>query len=89
MRMATLLITVLTLAGCGLSPQLIQIHPELARSADNIGQNQAGRLAGGDQRSDQAFGTRGGVYKDTARIRPAISVESGATVSNVAVLSTT
>ena len=71
MRMATLLITVLTLAGCGLSPQLIQIHPELARSADNIGQNQAVRLAVVDQRSDQAFGTRGGVYKDTALIRPA------------------
>lgn len=71
MRITVLLITLLALSGCGLSPQLIQIHPELARAAENLGQNTAVNLSVVDQRSNAAFGTRGGLYKDTALIRPA------------------
>ena len=82
MRVFALLVTTLALAGCGLSPQLIQIHPEMARAADNIGQNQAVRLAVVDQRESEAFGTRGGVYKETALIRPANDI-SEAVASSV------
>ena len=71
MRIAILLIITLGLTGCGLSPQLIEIHPELSRAAENLGQNQAVKLAVVDQRDSEAFGTRGGVYKETALIRPA------------------
>lgn len=76
MRFLAPLILTLSLAGCGLSPQLVQIHPELERGSGNLGQNQAVAVSVSDLRDSEAFGTRGGLYKETALIRAANDIQA-------------
>jgi uncharacterized lipoprotein len=63
--------TLLLLGGCALSPQEVTLKPDPSVPAANLGKNAPVRVTVVDDREDEAFGTRGGVYKDTALIRPA------------------
>ena len=65
-----------TFAGCALSPQVIDVKPVADVDATNIGRNQPVQVLAVDSREQDAFGTRGGVYKDTALVRPANDVKS-------------
>ena len=73
MRLSTLcLITALvTLGGCALSPQLVELNPRPTVPQQNIGNNTSVQISAQDQRKDEAFGTRGGIYGSTSLIRPA------------------
>ena len=62
-------------AGCALSPQMIDVQPVADVEATNIGQNQPVLVLAVDSREQEAFGTRGGVYKNTALVRPANDVK--------------
>lgn len=62
-------------AGCALSPQVIEVKPVADVEATNIGQNRPVQVLAVDSRDQEAFGTRGGVYKDTALVRPANDVK--------------
>lgn len=68
------LLLVLTAAGCGLSPQTVVLEPTPQVEPRNIGRNIPVRVSGVDQRGQEAFGTRGGVYRETSLIRPANDV---------------
>lgn len=65
-----------TFAGCALSPQMIDVKPVADVEATNVGQNQPVQVLAVDSRDQEAFGTRGGVYKNTALVRPANDVKS-------------
>lgn len=69
-----LLLTLLFLTGCALSPQTVEINPAPEVPAANLGKNSPVTVTVVDQREAEAFGTRGGVYKETALIRPANNV---------------
>ncbi|MCH2558005.1 MAG: YajG family lipoprotein [Alcanivorax sp.] len=60
--------------GCALSPQQIQIEPKPQVTPANFGQNSQVQVIAVDSRSQKAFGSRGGVYKDTALVMPANDV---------------
>lgn len=64
----------LSLTGCGLSPQVIEIAPSLAASSDNLGNNKPVSVSVIDRREHSEFGTRGGVYSETSLIRAANDV---------------
>ena len=64
-------ILMLALNGCALSPQMITVQPSPEVTAANVGNNQSVTVSTVDQREQQAFGTRGGVYGNTSLIRPA------------------
>lgn len=64
-------ILMLALSGCALSPQMITVQPSPEVTAANVGNNQSVTVSTVDQREQQAFGTRGGVYGNTSLIRPA------------------
>lgn len=72
-RLAFLLLPAL-LAGCGLSPQRIDIQPQPKVASQNLGHNQPVAVKVVDDRDNATLGTRGGVYKDTALIRAANDV---------------
>ena len=77
MLRAALILTATTLfAGCALSPQMINVTPKVAVEAANIGQNQPVQVIAVDSRDQSAFGTRGGVYKETALVQPANDVKA-------------
>ena len=65
-----------TFAGCALSPQVIDVKPVADVDATNIGRNQPVQVLAVASREQEAFGPRGGVYKDTALVRPAKDVKS-------------
>lgn len=65
------LLLALTLTGCALSPQSIELAPAPAITSENIGNNQSVAVFLKDVREDNAFGSRGGVYSDTSLIRAA------------------
>lgn len=69
-RLLALSITLLLLTGCALSPQIIEVRPQPEVPSANVGNNAPVAVTVVDARPEQAFGTRGGVYKDTALIRP-------------------
>ncbi|MDF1780949.1 MAG: YajG family lipoprotein [Alcanivoracaceae bacterium] len=64
-------IIALGLTACALSPQVIEVKPTPKVDSQNIGNNTPVAVSATDQRSDSAFGTRGGIYGDTSLIRPA------------------
>ena len=77
MLRAALILTATTLfAGCALSPQMINVTPKADVEAANIGQNQPVQVIAVDSRDQSAFGTRGGVYKETALVQPANDVKA-------------
>ena len=65
-----------TFAGCALSPQVIDVKPVADVDATNIGRNQPVQVLAVDSREQEAFGTRGGVYKETALVQPANDVKA-------------
>jgi len=67
----SLIILVASLSGCALSPQVIELSPRPAVTQQNVGNNAAVQIRAADQRGDDAFGTRGGIYGKTSLIRPA------------------
>lgn len=75
LRAALVLALTAAFAGCALSPQVIDVKPVANVDATNIGQNQPVQVLAVDSRDQEAFGTRGGVYKDTALVRPANDVK--------------
>ena len=75
-RTITAMASLALLAGCALSPQEIEMRPDPAVPAANVGHNAPVRVDVVDERADPAFGTRGGVYKDTALIHPANDVNA-------------
>lgn len=76
LRALALLTLTAALSACGLSPQVIEIHPSAQVEATNTGHNAPVAVFAVDSRSQTAFGTRGGVYKDTALVQPANDVKS-------------
>jgi uncharacterized lipoprotein len=75
-RTTTALGALALLAGCALSPQEIEMRPDPAVPAANVGHNAPVRVEVRDARADKALGTRGGIYKDTALIRAANDVDA-------------
>lgn len=69
-RLLALSSTLLLLTGCALSPQMIEVRPQPEVPSANVGNNAPVAVTVVDARQEEAFGTRGGVYKDTALIRP-------------------
>ncbi len=69
-----LMIATLTLTGCALSPQVIELTPKPAVAQQNVGNNAAVQITANDARGDDAFGTRGGIYGKTSLIRPASEI---------------
>lgn len=67
-------IVALGLTACALSPQVIEVKPTPKVDSQNVGNNVPVSVSATDQRSDSAFGTRGGIYGDTSLIRPADDV---------------
>lgn len=63
------------LAGCALSPQRVEIQPDIELASANLGHNQPVNVIAVDARDSKAFGTRGGVYADSATIMPANDVD--------------
>lgn len=56
-------------SACALSPQLVDIAPELATGEQsNIGNNQSLLILAEDARPDRVVGSRGGVYADKSQI---------------------
>lgn len=72
------LLTIATLAllmgGCALSPQQIDIEPNVTVAAVNRGHNMPVQVIAVDSREKAAFGSRGGVYEHTALIQPSNDV---------------
>lgn len=64
----------LLLGGCALSPQQIQVQPSPQVTSSNLGHNQAVKVIVVDARGQKAFGSRGGVYADTATLSPSNDV---------------
>ncbi|MCH8544771.1 MAG: YajG family lipoprotein [Alcanivorax sp.] len=62
------------LSACGLSPQVINIQPEPNVARSSVGGNSSVSVTARDAREGDAFGSRGGVYKETSLIRPANDV---------------
>ena len=77
MLRAVLLLTLsAAFAGCALSPQSIDVQPVADVEAANIGQNKPVLVYAVDSRDQLAFGTRGGVYKETSLVQPANDVKT-------------
>ena len=77
MLRAVLLLTLsAAFAGCALSPQSIDVQPVADVEAANIGQNKPVLVYAVDSRDQLAFGTRGGVYKETSLVHPANDVKT-------------
>ncbi|ASK35087.1 hypothetical protein CEK62_12205 [Alcanivorax sp. N3-2A] len=70
-HLLTITALALLLGGCALSPQQIEIEPNVTVPTVNRGNNMPVQVIAVDSRSKQAFGSRGGVYKDTALVQPA------------------
>lgn len=64
----------LLLGGCALSPQQVLVHPKVRVPSSNQGHNLPVKVIAVDARGKQAFGSRGGVYSDTATIGPSNDV---------------
>ena len=64
------------ITGCALSPQVIQVTPKADVEPANIGQNRPVQVIAVDSRGQEAFGTRGGVYKETALVQPGNDVKA-------------
>lgn len=74
MRSLVPFVLCLALSACALSPQTVQIQPQPEVQHRNLGNNQAVSVSATDQRPQQAFGSRGGIYGNTSLIRPANDV---------------
>lgn len=76
LRAAMLLTLSAAFAGCALSPQSIDVQPVANVKTTNIGQNRSVQVLAVDSRDQLAFGTRGGVYKETSLVQPANDVKT-------------
>ncbi|MCK0155235.1 YajG family lipoprotein [Alcanivorax sp. S6407] len=76
LRAALLLTLSAAFTGCALSPQSITVQPAAKVQTTNIGQNQPVMVLAVDSRDQLAFGTRGGVYKETSLVQPANDVKT-------------
>lgn len=74
MRLITLLITLLALAGCALSPQTVTVDPALTVAPKAVADGQALDLRVVDARASEEIGTRGGVYRQSSQILAANDV---------------
>jgi uncharacterized lipoprotein len=64
-----LLIPLLVLTGCALSPQSITIIPDIkVANANNDQQQKTIQIGVNDARANKVIGTRGGIYADTSAI---------------------
>ena len=61
----------LSLTGCALRPQQIEVKPTAEVQPANRGNNQPVQVIAVDSRDRKEFGSRGGVYKDTSLVQPA------------------
>ncbi|EKF74476.1 lipoprotein [Alcanivorax hongdengensis A-11-3] len=75
LRALTLTLLCALASACALSPQQIDVSPKADVQTANVGHNQPVQVIAVDSRDQQAFGTRGGVYKETALVRPANDVK--------------
>ena len=64
----------LLLGGCALSPQQVLVQPKVQVASSNQGHNLPVKVIAVDARGKKAFGSRGGVYSDTATIQPSNDV---------------
>src|SRR3546814_13973892 len=74
MRMKTILgcaqATTVLLAGCALSPQQVELLPQVAPAvASNVGKNLPVTVVGNDKRASAVIGSRGSIYAETSLIR--------------------
>ena len=76
LRAVLLLILSAAFTGCALSPQSIDVQPAADVETTNLGQNRAVQVYAIDSRDQAAFGTRGGVYKETSLVQPANDVKT-------------
>ena len=77
MKQLLVLATAALLAtGCALSPQQIEVAPKPEVEAANLGHNRSVEVIAVDSRGQKAFGSRGGVYKDTALVQPSNDVRA-------------
>lgn len=65
---ALIVLSGLSLAGCGLSPQQLSPHPEFKGAIVAVGQGQPVQVRVVDGRSSPVLGTRGGLYPETSTI---------------------
>jgi uncharacterized lipoprotein len=64
-----LLIPLLVLTGCALSPQTVTIMPDIkVANANNDQQQKTIQIGVNDARANKIIGTRGGIYADTSAI---------------------
>ena len=70
LKTLSLAVILLTVSGCALSPQRVTLETDIPDERSNIGGNAALTVDARDARDTPAFGTRGGVYPDTALILP-------------------
>lgn len=73
-QLLALAFVALLATGCALSPQRIEIDPNPQIQPANLGHNRPVQVIAVDSRGQKAFGSRGGVYKDTALVQPANDV---------------
>lgn len=58
------------LAGCALSPQQVELLPQVAPvTAGNVGNNLPLKVVGNDKRQSDVIGSRGSIYAETSLIR--------------------
>lgn len=67
--LAALLMALLVMQGCALSPQRVTLTPTVAVAAENIGQGRTVKVMATDARGSDLVGTRGGIYGKTSVIR--------------------
>ena len=66
---AALLIPLLAITGCALSPQTVTIMPDIkVANANNDQQQKTIQIGVNDARTNKVIGTRGGIYADTSAI---------------------
>lgn len=72
----TVLIAALVVSGCALSPQRIEVDPQVQVKASNVGHNRSIQVLGVDSRGKNEFGSRGGVYDKTALLIPSNDIKA-------------
>ncbi|MFZ5723429.1 MAG: YajG family lipoprotein [Pseudomonadota bacterium] len=69
MRPVLVLAAILSLAGCALSPQVVDLTPTLVLPPGNVGAGRIVNVQVIDERDDTAIGSRGGVYAGSSTIK--------------------
>lgn len=75
MKTSGLVVVMLALAGCALSPQQVELLPQVAAVASaNVGNNLPIRVVANDKRASDVIGSRGSIYAETSLIRASNNV---------------